>query len=166
MALRPRPKELDSAVVPKIIRAFSRWNTWLYRVTGGMLGDTLRAGAAFPWGLPLCLLTTTGRKSGVARTTPLLFIEDNGNVIVVASVGGLPSHPLWYTNLEANPEVIVQIKRRIRKMRARTASPIERAALWPRLVSHYADFANYQSWTQREIPVVICEPVDVVPSAG
>lgn len=157
--LMPRPPQLDSPVVPKVMKVMSNLQVRLYKATGGMLGNTWRVGAAFPWGLPLCLLTTIGRKSGERRTTPLLFIHDGANVLVVASQGGLPKHPLWFGNLTANPAVEVQIGRKISKMRARVANAEERAVLWPRLVAHYADFANYQSWTEREIPVVICEPV-------
>ena len=87
-----------------------------------------------------------------------MFIEDGGNVIVVGSQGGLPKDPLWYKNLVATPECEVQIKRRKRKMKARTASPEERADLWPKLVAHYPDFASYATWTDRIIPVVILEP--------
>ena len=75
----------------------------------------------------------------------------------MASQGGLPKNPMWYLNIRANPEVTIQIKSRIRTMRARVATDEERAELWPRLVDMYADFDNYQSWTDRQIPVVICE---------
>jgi deazaflavin-dependent oxidoreductase (nitroreductase family) len=105
------------------------------------------------------LLTTTGRKSRLPRTLPLLFIEEGDKIIIVASKGGLPTEPLWYKNLVANPECEVQIKRRKMKMNARTASPEEREALWPKLVTHYADFASYATWTDRIIAVVILEPV-------
>jgi deazaflavin-dependent oxidoreductase (nitroreductase family) len=156
--VKPRPPQLDSPMVPKFIRLMSRMNVWLFRITGGRFGGKWYVGAAFPRGVPVCLLTTIGRKTGAPRTTPLLYIEDGSSVIVVASYGGMASHPLWYDNLVANPSVQVQVGRRVRVMRARVATPDERAALWPRLVGHYADFASYQSWTPREIPVVICEP--------
>ncbi|WP_406691754.1 nitroreductase family deazaflavin-dependent oxidoreductase [Saccharopolyspora sp. ID03-671] len=104
-------------------------------------------------------MTTTGKRSGRPRTAPLLHLRDGDRVVLVASQGGLPRHPDWYHNVRANPEVTVQIKRDIRSMKARTATPRERADLWPRLVDMYADFDDYQSWTDREIPVVICEPV-------
>jgi deazaflavin-dependent oxidoreductase (nitroreductase family) len=85
-------------------------------------------------------------------------MEDGDNVVVVASQGGLPKNPLWYENLRADPECEVQIKRRKMKMTARTADTAERAELWPKLVAHYADFASYETWTDRVIPVVILEP--------
>jgi deazaflavin-dependent oxidoreductase (nitroreductase family) len=103
-------------------------------------------------------LTTIGRKTKQARTTPLLYLEDGDRYAVVGSQGGLPSDPLWLGNLRAAPDVEVQIGARVRPMRARVASGEERTALWPRLVTHYADFAAYQGWTERQIPVVLLEP--------
>ncbi|WP_305093837.1 nitroreductase family deazaflavin-dependent oxidoreductase [Prescottella sp. R16] len=152
-----RPSGLDSEYTARIIKWMSRINVTLYRATGGRLGGKWRVGSAFPWGIPVCLLTTTGRKSGQPRTSPLLFLEDGDRVVLVASQGGLPKNPLWYLNIRANPNVTVQIKSQIRTMRARVATDDERAALWPRLVEMYADFDTYQSWTDRTIPVVVCE---------
>ncbi|WP_141585050.1 nitroreductase family deazaflavin-dependent oxidoreductase [Actinomadura sp. WMMA1423] len=152
-----RPQGLDSPIVPKIIKWASRVNVRVYRATGGRIGGTWRIGSAFPRGVPVCLLTTKGRKTGLPRTQPLLHLVDGDRVILVASQGGLPKNPLWYANVQADPEVTVQIKRDVRRMRARIAGPAERAELWPRLVALYADFDRYQAWTDREIPVVICE---------
>ncbi len=139
----------------------SRANTWLYRATGGRAGSRWRIGSAFPGGVPICLVTTRGRKSGQPRTTPLLYLADGERIILVASQGGLPRNPGWFLNITAEPAVTVQIKRRVRRMRARVADAGERAGLWPRLVRMYADFDAYQAWTTREIPVVICEPAEV-----
>ena len=157
--IKPKPEGLDKPYVPKIIKVMSQVNTAVYRWTGGLLGSTWRVGSAFPWGIPVLLLTTIGRKSGQPRTLPLLFIEEGDHIIIVASRGGLPSEPLWYKNLVANPECDVQIKRRKLKAKARTASPEEREALWPKLVAHYPDYASYATWTERIIPVVILEPI-------
>ena len=121
------------------------------------MGNRWRVGSAFPWGLPIFLLTTTGRKSGQERTTPLLFIEEQGAMICVASQGGLPKHPQWYLNILANPSVKVQLGTERYDATARVANEAERAALWPKLVAHYADFDTYQAWTERVIPVVIVE---------
>jgi deazaflavin-dependent oxidoreductase (nitroreductase family) len=153
-----RPDGLDHPIVPKIMRVMSRVNVWLYQRTGGRIGGTWRVGSAFPRGVPILLLTTKGRKSGEPRTTPLLFLEDGGRQVVVASQGGLPAHPLWYLNVQADPDVRVQIGPRTTSRRAREATPEERAVLWPRLVALYADFATYQAWTERTIPVVLLEP--------
>jgi deazaflavin-dependent oxidoreductase (nitroreductase family) len=136
----------------------SKINVVLYRRTGGRLGSKWRVGSAFPRGLPVCLLTTTGRKSGEPRISPLLFLEDDDRIVLVASQGGLPKHPMWYLNLRANPQVTVRVKSRVRPMTAHVADPTERADLWPRLVDMYADFDNYQAWTDRTIPVVVCTP--------
>nr|WP_271210564.1 nitroreductase family deazaflavin-dependent oxidoreductase [Rhodococcus wratislaviensis]GLK35945.1 hypothetical protein GCM10017611_28020 [Rhodococcus wratislaviensis] len=153
-----RPPGLDSKWTVSFIKWMSKINVVLYRRTGGRLGSKWRVGSAFPRGLPVCLLTTTGRKSGEARISPLLFLEDGDRIILVASQGGLPKHPMWYLNLRANPEVTVQVKSRVRPMTAHVADPEERARLWPRLVAMYPDFDNYQAWTDRTIPVVVCTP--------
>lgn len=155
---KPRPDGLDSPIVKPIMRAFSKVNVWVYRATGGRLGNRWHVGAAWKKPAVVCLLTTTGRKSGVRRTTPLIFLADGERVVLVASMGGMPKNPLWYDNLVADPNVEVQIGSVTRPMRARTASPEERAALWPRLVELYADYDQYQAWTERQIPVVVCEP--------
>lgn len=153
-----RPKGLDSPLVPRLIKAMSRANVFLYRRTNGRIGGKWRIASGFRKPVPVCLLTHRGRKSGRSFTTPLLFLEDGDRVVLVASQGGLPSNPQWYLNLQADPHVTVQIRARVRTMLARTASPEERAELWPRLLELYASFADYQEWTDRVIPVVICEP--------
>lgn len=153
-----KPKGLDHPVVPKILKVMSRANVWLYRRTKGRIGGKWRIGAGFRKPVPMVLLTHTGRKSGKEFTTPLLWLPDGKNVVLVASQGGLPKDPQWYRNLVATPECLIQEKRSVRRMRARTANPVERAQLWPRLVELYADFDSYATWTEREIPVVICEP--------
>ena len=135
----------------------SRVNTWAYRVSGGRLGGSWRVGSALRAPVPVCLLTTTGRKSGEPRTFPLLHLPDGDRVLLVASQGGLPKHPQWYLNVLADPAVTVQVGRRSRAMTAREATSAERAELWPRLVERYADFADYQANTSRVIPVIICE---------
>ncbi|KJF20883.1 nitroreductase family deazaflavin-dependent oxidoreductase [Rhodococcus sp. ACPA4] len=154
-----KPKGLDAPVTVTIIKWMSKANVAMYRATDGMLGSKWRVGSAFPRGLPICLLTTTGRKSGEERISPLLFLEDDDNVILVASQGGLPKNPMWYLNVKADPVVTVQIKSRVQSMKARVATDEERARLWPKLVAMYADFDNYQAWTDRVIPVVVCEPL-------
>ncbi|AVM65869.1 nitroreductase family deazaflavin-dependent oxidoreductase [Dietzia cinnamea] len=136
----------------------SRVNTWAYRVSGGRLGGSWRVGSALRAPVPVCLLTTTGRRSGEPRTVPLLHFPDGDRVLLVASQGGLPKHPQWYLNVLADPAVTVQVGRRSRAMTAREATSAERDELWPRLVERYADFADYQANTSRVIPVIICEP--------
>lgn len=156
--MKARPKGLDSPATVRIIKWMSSANVWLYRRSGGRVGKTWRIGSAMRRGVPICLLTTTGRKSGQPRTVPLVYLKDGDDVVLVASQGGLPNDPQWYRNLVADPEVTLQFGPSVQPMRARTAAPAERAALWPRLTELYADFASYATWTEREIPVVICEP--------
>ncbi|HVU72920.1 MAG TPA: nitroreductase family deazaflavin-dependent oxidoreductase [Mycobacteriales bacterium] len=150
---------MDSPKVFRIIQRMSHANTAVFRATRGVLGSKFRVGAAFPWGVPVALLTTTGRKSGEKRTVPLLVLRDGERAIFVGSQGGLPKHPAWYLNLQDDPNVVVQLRfQGAKPMKARTADPAERATYWPRLTTMYPDFDNYQAWTDREIPVVICEP--------
>lgn len=148
---KPAPRNLNSPITTFFIKWMSRGNTWLYKVTGGKRGGTFRKA-------PVALLTTTGRKSGQPRVSPLLYLRDGDRVIVVASRGGSDKHPLWYLNLKANPKVSVQIKDEVLNMTARDATEEERATLWPKLVQMYSDFDDYQSWTERKIPIVVCEP--------
>jgi len=104
------------------------------------------------------LLTTTGRKSGKRRTTPLLYLEDAGRYVVVASVGGAPTHPAWYLNLRSDPSATIRIGRRELAVGAETAAPEERARLWARATQMYPQYDDYQAKTSREIPVVILTP--------
>jgi F420H(2)-dependent quinone reductase len=130
----------------------SRTNTWLYRRGGGEgLGGTFQK-------IPVALLTTTGRKTGQPRVTPLYFLRDGDRVIVAASKVGAEKNPMWYLNLKANPKVRVQIKKEVLDLSARDATDQERAKYWPQLVKMYPSYDDYQSWTDRQIPIVVCEP--------
>ncbi|MEP9395286.1 nitroreductase family deazaflavin-dependent oxidoreductase [Gordonia sp. VNK1] len=153
-----RPDQLDSPVVAKLIKVGSRFNTAIYRISGGRLGNKWRIGAGFRKPVSLCLLTTTGRKSGKPRTAPLLYLRRGKDFIVVASQGGLAKNPAWYLNLRDNPEVTIEVGRDRHELTARTADAAERDELWPQLVELYPDFDTYDSWTERTIPVVICQP--------
>jgi deazaflavin-dependent oxidoreductase (nitroreductase family) len=158
--LRPKPQGLDKPIATRIIKLMSRVNTRVYRLTGGRVGKNWRIGAGFKKPAPICLLTTTGRKSGEPRTVPLCYLQDGSDIVLVASKGGLPTNPQWYGNLRANPEVEIEIGKQRATYRARTATKAERTRLWPQLIDLYADFDSYQSWTDREIPVVICAKLD------
>ena len=103
------------------------------------------------------LLTTTGRKSGQARTTPLIYGEADGNYLIVASKGGADEPPAWYLNLQADPSVQLQVGADRFAATARTATPGEKAALWPVMVAEWAPYDEYQAKTDRDIPVVILE---------
>ncbi len=135
----------------RLIRAFGSFHAWAYEASGGRWGARLQ-------GLPMALLHLRGRKSGEPRTTPLLYMPDGEDIVVVASFYGSKGHPAWYLNARANPEFDVRVGRRRYRVRARTASSEEREKLWPRLVEFYSDYAVYQSRTDREIPVMILSP--------
>lgn len=152
------PKGLNSPVALAVTKYMSRAQTWVYKRTNGRIGATHRVGAAFRKPAPTLLLDHVGRTSGTAYTTPLLYLVDGADLVVVASSGGMANDPQWYRNLMAHPDTSVQVRAEVRPVRARTASTEERAALWPRLLDLYADYASYQSWTDREIPVVVLEP--------
>lgn len=125
----------------------------VYRLTRGRVGGRLGA-------MEQVLLTTTGRRSGAPRTTPLTVLVDGTRLVLIASNGGAPRHPDWYLNLVEDPRVTVQRGAERLALWARTASPDERAALWPRVVALYSGYATYQRRTTREIPLVICVPAD------
>jgi deazaflavin-dependent oxidoreductase (nitroreductase family) len=122
------------------------------------------SGGRFGWnvlGMQAVELHTTGRKSGVRRSTMLTApIAEPDCVVLVASKGGDARHPDWYRNLVADPEVELTIGGTTRRMRARTASAEEKDELWPRIVEAYRGYALYQRRTDRDIPVVICESSD------
>lgn len=160
MALpKQRPPGLDSPWTTRLLKYGSRANTRLFRLTNGRVGGTWRIGAGWSKPVPVLLLDHVGRKSGAGFSVPLLFLRDGERFVVVGSQGGLPQHPQWFHNLRATPDTTIHVPRGGRvAVRARVASAAERAELWPRLVDLYADFATYQTWTDREIPVVILDP--------
>jgi deazaflavin-dependent oxidoreductase (nitroreductase family) len=127
-------------------------NNVAYRLSGG------RVAGHVPSGAPICLLTTTGRHSGRQRTVPLLYVLDGDDLVVVASRGGMGSHPAWYLNLQADPSVSVLVGSSTRQARARDATEAERRRLWPALTAAYPHFDAYQERTSRHIPVVILSP--------
>ncbi len=146
-----------TAFQERLGRVAVRWmtgvNTAAYRLSNG------RVAAHVPGGAPICLLTTTGRRSGRPRTVPLLYIpHEDDQIVVVASHGGMSTHPAWYLNLLADPVVTVDVGSRRRSMTARPASEAERAALWPALAEVYPHFDAYQRRTDRIIPVLILAP--------
>jgi deazaflavin-dependent oxidoreductase (nitroreductase family) len=106
------------------------------------------------------LLDHVGARSGAHRTTPLVYVDDPPDVVIVASKGGHPSHPAWYHNLRAHPNVTVQIGTERRAVRAREASPSEHERLWPMAVATYSGYRGYQQRTDRIIPLMILEPRD------
>lgn len=154
-----KPEGLDSPTTAKVIKYMAKAQVRMFRLTDGRIGSKWRIGAGWKKPVPTLLLDHVGRKSGTTFTTPLLYLEDGPDLVIVASQGGLPKNPQWYPNLMAHPDTTVRVRKEgVRRVRARTAEPAERAELWPRLVELYADFAKYARWTDREIPVVVLEP--------
>jgi deazaflavin-dependent oxidoreductase (nitroreductase family) len=131
--------------------AMVRFNVVAYRLTGGRVGGKL--GQA-----PILLLHHVGRKTGEEHTSPLIYIEDGDDLVIVASKGGAPKDPLWWPNLEANPRTTVQVGSERREVVARRASAEEKRRLWPRLNEVWPDYERYQQRTERDIPVVILGP--------
>src|SRR5207253_6373861 len=122
-----------------------------YRETNGEVGHIWRRGSK------ILLLTTRGRRTGKPTTTPLIYEDADGAYVIVASKGGAPEHPGWYRNLVKAPQVEVQIKGDRFAARARTAEGEERARLWQKLNDIWPHYAEYQTKTEREIPVVVLE---------
>jgi deazaflavin-dependent oxidoreductase (nitroreductase family) len=139
-------KDLGFRYVPRLHRA-------LMGLTGGWFVGSFS-------GMPVVVLTTTGRKSGLKRSTTLTPpIVDDSQVVLVASKGGDNRNPEWFLNLQSNPDVEIAVKGQDPKAyRARVATAEEKAELWPQIVSVYKGYAGYQKRTSRDIPLVICEP--------
>lgn len=110
-------------------------------------------------GMTTLLLTTRGRKSGKLRRSALIYGQDGANYVIVGSIGGAPTHPSWYLNLVANPEVTVQVGAQTFTARARTAGAAEKPRLWALMAEIFPTYNAYQAKTEREIPVVILEPI-------
>lgn len=134
-------------------RLATRLHFFAYRASGGRVGGRLV-------GSPVLLLLTKGRRSGRERTTPLLYLEDGEDFVVVASNGGAPSDPDWWLNLKADPAATVEIGEKRLRVRAREVGGEEKRRLWARLVEMYPSYADYQRRTDREIPVAVLRPVD------
>ncbi len=121
-----------------------------YRETGGEVGHDWQ-------GTSTLLLTTTGRRSGQPRETPLIYGRDGDRFLVVASKGGAPSPPAWYRNLSDDPAVELQVRDERFPARARTATAEERERLWPVMTAEWPAYDEYQTKTEREIPIVVLE---------
>jgi len=133
------------------VKLLSTFHTAAYVLTGGKIGSRLVNN-------DMCLVTTTGARSGRPHTVPLLYLKDGDRLVLIASYGGRTHHPAWFHNLIAHPDATVQIGNERRQVTARTADAVERAEWWPRIVAAYPDYDVYQSRTDREIPVVFLDP--------
>ena len=125
----------------------------VYRATGGKLFG--RMGKS-----PILLLNTVGRKSGKKRTSPLLYVMDGEDFVIIASKGGAATHPAWYLNLIANPEAMVEVGDREVRVRAEEADSEEKSRLWQKMVEMYPAYDAYQEKTEREIPLLVLRPVE------
>ncbi len=140
-----------AAAPPKwILKLFTQINVIVYQLSGGRLMNEFS-------GMPICLVEMTGARSGTKRTVPLMYVPYENSIILVASLGGAPKHPVWYHNLMANPEVNITQGGVTRALTARRVDDAEKEALWPTCVKHYPPYQEYQDRTTRNIPVFLCE---------
>ena len=142
-----------SPLADKVFRLLSAGHTAVYQATGGRLGGKIQ-------GSPVLLLETTGRKTGKKRTTPLLYLPDGRDMVIVASKGGAAKPPVWWLNLRANPETEVQVGSRKLEVEAEEATGKDKERLWRQLVAMYPGYADYQRRTDREIPVIRLRTLD------
>jgi deazaflavin-dependent oxidoreductase (nitroreductase family) len=143
---------IEQTIIDGVTRGMNLVHRAALRATGGRLGKQV-------FGMPAVELHTTGRRSGQRRSVMLTapILEPN-RVVLVASKGGDDRHPDWYRNLVDEPDVELTIDGEIVPMRARTVDPAEKAELWPTIVAAYKGYAGYQRRTERDIPVIVCEP--------
>jgi deazaflavin-dependent oxidoreductase (nitroreductase family) len=140
-----------------VIRFFMRWatrlNVAIFRASKGRLMNK------FIGGYPVCIVTTTGAKSGKTRRIALIHLPHGENKLLVASQGGMNRNPVWYYNIVAHPDISIMVDGEEKAYRARQVSDQEKSELWPHLLSMYPDFDEYQARTDRNIPVFSCAPV-------
>lgn len=135
-------------------RDWVREQVELYESSGGSKGTTLR-----DTGLPVVLVTHKGHKTGAIRKTPLMRVKDGDNYVLVGSQGGAPQDPAWTHNLRADPDIELRDEATVRRMRVREVKDAaERARLWALAVAAFPPYADYQTRTQRQIPVFVAEP--------
>ena len=135
-------------------RRWVRDQVELYERSGGTEGTTLR-----DTGLPVIIVTHKGNKTGAIRKTPLMRVKDGASYVLIGSVGGAPTHPVWVYNLRANPDVEIRDHAAVQPMRVREVTDeAERAQMWKLAVAAYPPYAEYQARTTRRIPVFIAEP--------
>jgi len=134
-----------------LLKALTRTHVFLHRLSGGRWFNQLG-------GDEVCFVTMTGARSGRRRTLPLMYVPYGQGVLLVASQGGAPSHPVWYRTLVKNQRIEVTHRGKRMQLVARQATAEEKPALWPVCDRHYAPYAQYRARTSREIPIFICEP--------
>jgi F420H(2)-dependent quinone reductase len=140
-----------SMISARALKAVGKLNIPLYRASRGRLFGQIA-------GTPVLLLTTTGRRSGAARTAPVVYLADGERLIVIGSNAGHENTPAWSLNLEANPDAEVEIGSARRKVRARVAEGVQRAELWRKMNEQYSGFDDYNARTTRDIRLFVLEP--------
>ena len=135
-----------------LLKTATRLHIGVYRASGGRI-----AGKA--WGLQILLLTTTGRKSGKRRTTPLCYLTDGGSFVVVASNGGMDWYPAWWLNLSHSPHATIEVGNAKFAVRSRAATPVEHKRLWAEITALAPGYLRYEERTERKIPLGILEPL-------
>ena len=134
-----------------LLKLFMALHVGLYQLSGGKLGGRMR-------GFNVLLLTTTGRKSGQARTAPLGYFDRQGGYVIAASNGGQPTHPAWYHNLRSNPQVTIQVLDRVIPVTAEVLAGDARAEAWQQVITAAPAYASYEKKTTREIPLILLHP--------
>jgi len=133
------------------LKFFGSVHRWLYRLTGGAIGGRFRGGETL-------LLTTLGRKTGQARTWPLIYFRDGNTFVIVGSNGGQDTHPAWYLNLVSQPTATIEVGRQRLRVQAKQAAGAERERLWQMITRTLPFYAEYEKMTRREIPLMILTP--------
>ena len=131
-------------------------NVWLLKISKGRLGNSFL-------GVPVLLITTIGRKSGQPRTQPLYFLGVKDQIVLVASNAGTPTDPAWLLNIQANPEVSVDVRGKIRQMRGHVASAEEKARFWPQLTTLFPKWQMMEDRSQRSFKIVVLDPMHPSP---
>jgi deazaflavin-dependent oxidoreductase (nitroreductase family) len=134
-----------------LVKAMTRTHLFLHRLTGGRWFNKLA-------GDEVCFVTMKGARSGKQITIPLMYVPYRDGVLLVASQGGAPTHPVWFHNLAKNPGIQVRHRTEHMQLRARLATPDEKPQLWPICDQHYAPYEEYRKRTDRDIPIFVCEP--------
>ena len=153
-----RGRRFSDQLMTGVLRVFSRMHITLYRWTGGFLGGRV-------FGNRMLLLTTTGRKTGQPRTTPVAYLADGDALVIVGGAAGVAKQPAWWLNLQSHPEAQIQLGRRKLRVSASKALPEEQQRLWARYPAHHALFVKMQKRVSRDIPVVMLSPLGEPSSA-
>lgn len=148
----PQTEYIKYVPEPGTMKRIGKLHTRLYRASGGLIGGRID-------GLDILLLTTIGRKSGEERTVPLPYFRDGQRYVLIASFGGNEKNPAWFHNLSANPDVKLQVGFRRMQAKAIVTEPAERARIWGQITHEFPRYLVYQQKTERQIPVVVLEPV-------